>query len=413
MKNVDNIVTVENALKNIFNAVSQKGRENASILDAYNRVLYEDVISDIDIPPCDNSAMDGYAIISEDSKGAAKETPVQLKIIDEIKAGDNPIGKEVVRNTAIRIMTGAPIPQGADAVIQFEDASEDGDTVNIYREVKRLENYRHAGEDIKNNTTVLTKGHRLKSADIGLLASLNRSAISVYKKPEVAIIATGDEVVDIGEDIRAGQIRNSNSYTLYSEIKRYNAAPHFLGIARDTIEDTKDKISQALNYDIIITTGGVSMGKYDFVNDVLYDLGFDISFEWVKMKPGKPCIFGKNKNTLFFGLPGNPVSTMISFIQFVRPAILKMMGTNIVNKPIISAILEEDIKKKPDRENYIRGYFRIKNGDISVTTTGPQGSGILRSMSEANCLIILPIGVEKMKAGERASVQLICHEEIE
>ncbi len=412
MKDTSKTVTVDEAIKNIFDSILPMDREKVPILEAQNRILFDNIISDINIPPHDNSAMDGYAIISKDTKGAAKDNPVSLKIIDEIKAGDDHTGKKIIQNTAIRIMTGASIPEGADAVIQFEDTSEDGDTVNIYREVGNLENYRFSGEDIKTGSTVLTKGHLLKSADIGVLASLNFREIDVYKRPEVAILATGDEVVDIGEDIKISQIRNSNSYTLYSEVKKYNAVPVYLGIAKDTIADTKEKITRALSHDIVITTGGVSMGKYDFVNDVINDIGFDISFEWIKMKPGRPCIFGKKDNTLFFGLPGNPVSTMVSFMQFVRPAILKMMGANLINKPVIDAVLTDDIKKKAGRRNYIRGYFQIKNGEIHVSTTGPQGSGILRSMSDANCLIIIPTDIDKVKSGEKVSIQLIQHEEI-
>ncbi len=412
MNKNNNTVTVEDAINNILNSITSIGEEEVSIFDAPGRVIYDNIISDINNPPLDNSAMDGYAIIADNTNGASKDSPVKLNISGEIKAGDNHTGETIVPNNAIRIMTGAPIPEGADAVIQFEDTSEDGNTVSIFREVKNNENIRLAGEDIKKGSPVLHKGRRLKSADIGLLASLNYSSIKVFKSPQVAIISTGNEIADVGDEIRPGQIRNSNSYTLYSEVKKYNALPRYLGIAKDTPEDTKEKLQFAFESDIVITTGGVSMGKYDFVKDVMSDLGIDIVFEWIKMKPGKPFTFGKKGNKLFFGLPGNPVSSMISFIQFVRPAILKMMGAQIIEKPIVNAVLKEDIKKKPDRKNYIRGYFTIENGDLFVTTTGPQGSGILRSMSDANCLIILPIGLDKAKFGDRVSIQLINHEEI-
>ena len=312
----------------------------------------------------------------------------------------------------MRIMTGAPLPEGADAVIPFEDAEDDNKFTIIFKEAERYDNIRFAGEDIKKDDIALKKGDVLNPADIGILASLNHSHINVYKRPEVAIISTGNEVVDINEDIIPGQIRNSNSYTLYSEIKKYNAIPHIIGIAKDNINETKNIFRKALEYDIVISTGGVSMGRYDFVKEAYLDLDIDIKFEWVKVKPGRPLMFGTKGNKLVFGLPGNPVSTLTSFIQFVRPAILKLMGANKINKPLIKAILEEDIKKKAGRMHFIRGIFTIKNNEFYVTTTGPQGSGILCSMSDANCLIIIPEDVTKISAGEKVIIQLINHNEI-
>lgn len=414
MNDNNRTVTVEEALEHILRSILQLGWEEVSILEAQGYVLYENIISEIDIPQFNNSAMDGYAILADDSEGASKENPIILQVTDEIKAGAEYIKKmEVKKNTAIRIMTGAPIPAGADAVIPFEDTYENKGLVSIFKVMKKGVNIRLAGEDIKSGTVVLRKGDRLKSADIGLLASLNYRDIKVSRRPEVAIISTGDEVAELGEDMRPGQIRNSNSYALYSEAKRYNALPHYYGIAKDCNNSIREKLSEASEADIVITTGGVSMGKYDLVKDVFSELGIEILFEWIKMKPGRPCIFGRKENKLYFGLPGNPVSTMISFIQFVRPAILKLMGANRIKKPIIDAISEDDIKKKPDRTNFIRGLFTIKNGIISVKSTGPQGSGILRSMSEANCLIVLPLGTDKVSAGDRIPIQLIHHEEIE
>jgi molybdopterin molybdotransferase len=408
----DKTVTVNTALESILKSVIPLGSESISILDAGGRIIYDDIISDSDIPPFNNSAMDGYAILFEDSTSASLDNPKKLKIIGEIKAGDDYYKKILTNNKAVRIMTGAPVPPGANAVIQFEDTTEEDDVVKIFREVKKLENIRFAGEDIKNGSIVFSNGHMLKSVDIGLLASLNHSDVKVYKRPEVAIIATGDEIVEPGTVIKSGQIRNSNSYAIFSEVKKYNAVPSYLGIAGDTVKETRKKLEHALNSDIVITTGGVSKGKYDFVTDVMAELGINVVFEGVKMKPGMPCVFGKKNNVLLFGLPGNPVSAMISFIQFVGPAILKMMGAKKIEKPFVNAVLKEDIKKKAGRTHFIRGYFTIENGDMHVSTTGPQGSGILRSMSEANCLIVLPMNVEKVNSGEKVLIQLINHEEI-
>lgn len=408
----EKMVTVEEAIERILGSIEPLQAETIPILDATGRVLYEDAISQFDVPPLDNSAMDGYAIIAENTSHASPEKPGIMTIIEEIKAGGDFEKKRVKDNTAIRIMTGAPIPDGADSVVEVESTLEEDRRVLVFRRVTRGENIRRAGEDIEKGSVVLRRGDRLKSSDIGLLASLNIDSIQVYSRPRVAIVSTGDEIVGVGEEIKPGQIRNSSSYTLYSEIENYNSVPEYLGIAKDTKDAVRDKLLQALEYDVIVTTGGVSMGKYDFIKEAITDLGIEILIEKIKMKPGKPCIFGRKGTKLFFGLPGNPVSTLVSFIQFVRPALLRMMGSDKLDKPLVNAVLEEEIRKKPDRKHFIRGYFTIRDGSLYVNTTGPQGSGILRSMSIANCLIILPIGVARAKAGELVTIQLINHGEV-
>jgi molybdopterin molybdotransferase len=405
-------VSFEEALKIILNSVIHLGCENISIMKASGRILYEDILSDIMIPPVDDSAMDGYAIIADDTHGASKTKPVKLQVIGEIQAGGPPAGKKVSKGTAIRIMTGAPIPEGADSVIQFEDTEEEAGYVKILREIVKYENYRFAGENIKKNDTVLEKGERLKSADIGVLASLNSKSVNVYKQPSVSIIATGDEIADIGEEIKPGQIRNSNTYILLSEIQKYSTISYYVGIAKDTLKDTKKKFLKALKSDVIISTGGVSMGKYDFVKEIYSDLNIEIFFERINVKPGRPCTYGKIDNKLIFGLPGNPVASMTSFIQFVRPALLKLMGAKKLNKPIVSAFLEQDISKLPGKVQLYRGCFTIKDDQFFVSTTGNQNSSVLRSMSLANCLIIIPENITQVKAGEKVKIQLIDHDEI-
>lgn len=405
-------VSVEEAKSIILNSITPLNGESVSIMEAYNRVLYEDVVSDIMIPPLDDSAMDGYAVIAEDTRGASQENPVRLQIIGEVQAGGPLIGKKVAKGTAVRIMTGAPVPEGADAVVQFEDTEEEAGYVRVLRESSVHENIRFAGEGIKRGDKVLCKGDRLNSADVGILASLNHSAVKVYKQPTVSIISTGDELAELGEEIRVGQIRNINAYTLYSEVRKLGILPDYLGIAKDIVKDTKEIFSRALKADVVISTGGVSMGKFDFVKDIYSDLDIQVQFEWVKVKPGRPCTFGRKDNKLIFGLPGNPVSTLTSFIQFVRPALLRLMGARRIQKPVVHAFLEEDIKKKTGRVHLLRGYFTIKNNDFYVSTTGSQGSSILRSMSDANCLIIIPETVTKVKAGEKVAIQLIDHDEI-
>ena len=413
MKNRNLTVAVEEALEIILASVKPLSYETVSIMEASSRVLYEDIVADIMVPPLDDSAMDGYAIIADDTHGASKNSPVRLRIVGEIQAGGSIAGKRVSNGTAIRIMTGAPIPEGADSVVQFEDTEEKDGYVEIFRETLKYINYRFAGENIKKGDAVLRKGDRLRSADIGVLASLNYDAVKVYKQPTVSIISTGDELADVGQELQTGQIRDVNAYTLYSEIKKYNALPIYLGIAKDTLKDTKEIFLKALKSDVVISTGGVSMGRYDFVKEIYSDLDIEAQFEWVKVKPGRPCSFGKRESKLIFGLPGNPVSTLTSFIQFVRPALLRMMGAKKIRKPIVNAFLEEDIKKPSGKVHLLRGHFTIRDNTFFVSTTGNQKSSVLRSMSAANCLIVVPEDVTQIKAGETVSIQLIDHDEIE
>jgi molybdopterin molybdotransferase len=405
-------VSVGEAQKIILDSVSPLNGESISLMEASNRILYEDIVADMMIPPVDDSAMDGYAIIADDTHGASRNNPVRLRIIGEIQAGGSVIGKRVSNGTAIRIMTGASIPEGADSVIQFEETEEKAGYVKIFSESVKYGNCKCAGENIKKGDKVLQKGDRLRSADVGILASLNYTAVKVYRRPTVSIVSTGDELAETGDKLRVGQIRNVNAYTLFSEVRKYNALPRYLGIAKDTMKDTKEKLLEALESDVVISTGGVSMGKYDFVKEIYSDLGIEILFEWINVKPGRPCTFGKKENKLVFGLPGYPVPTLTSFIQFVRPALLKLMGAKKLNKPVVGAFLEEDISKHSGGVNLLRGYFTIKNNEFYVSTTGSQKSSVLRSMSKANCLIVIPENSREVKAGEKVAIQLIDHDEI-
>ena len=411
MKNVKTAVSVEEALDIVLSSATPLGYEDVSILEAFDRILYEDIVSDRLIPPCNEAAMDGYAIFADDSKGASQIVPVRLKLIGEIRPGGSSFGGQAQKGTAIRIMTGAPMPEGTNSVIPLEETEEDDSYVKIFRETLKFENRRSAGENIKKGDKVLHKGDRLRSADIGILASLDCITVKVYKPPTVTIFSTGDELADAGESIQNGQIRNVNAYTLYSEIKKYNALPKYLGIARDTLKDTKEILLRALESDVVISTGGVSKGKYDFVKQIFSDFGIEILFEQVNVKPGTPCVFGRKGNKLIFGLPGNPVPTLTSFMQFVRPALLRLMGARRINKPIINATLEEDISSGKIH-NLLRGHFTIKNNEFYVTTTGNQKPSVLRSMSAANCLIVVPENITKIRAGEKVAVQLINHDEI-
>lgn len=411
LENRNLMVSVHEALEIILKAATPLPDEEIPIIEASSRILYEDIVSDVMIPSLDDSAMDGYAIVADDTRGASEGNPAKLNVTGEIQAGGSIVGKRVTQGTAIRIMTGAPIPEGADSVIRFEDTHEEAGYVRIFREIAKHESYRFAGENIKKGETVLHKGDRLNSADVGLLASLNRSTVKVYRQPIVSIISTGDEIADIGEAIRPGQIRNINAYTLYSEVKKCNGLPHYLGIAKDTSKDMRDMFSKALQSDVVLSTGGVSAGKYDLVKQIFCELGIEIRFERINVKPGTPCAFGKKENKLIFGLPGNPVPVLTSFIQFVRPALLRLMGANSIDKPMVSAILEKDIASGK-AHHLARGFFTIRNGRFYVAPTSNQKPSMLRSMSDANCLIVIPEHITKARAGEEVTIQLIEHDEV-
>lgn len=411
--NVNELITpVEEAREIVLASVCPLDNEIIPIIDSYNRVLYQDIISSIMIPSADDSAMDGYAVIAGDTLGASDNTPVSLRVTGEVRSGGPAFDGKVSQGTAVRIMTGALIPEGADSVIEVECTEEENGSVRLFKQVDKQTNCRSAGESIKKGDLILRQGVRLSSADVGLLASMNYNTVNVYRQATVAIISTGDELVDLGNETHRGQIRDTNAYVIYSEVKKLNAVPRYLGITKDTLQDIKDVFLKALEADVVISTGGVSKGKYDFVKMAYRDLGIETQFANVNVKPGKPCTFGTKGAKLIFGLPGNPVSALTSFIQFVRPALLSLMGAVNINQPVVNAYLEEDIKIKSGRVHFLRGLFTVKNNDFYVTTTGNQKSSVLSSMSKANCLIMLPEHIAGIKAGEKVPIQLINHSEI-
>ena len=416
------MIKVDEALKVILNVVKQLESEKIPLIKGLGRVLSEDIHAGSDIPGFDNSAMDGYAIRFSDTINASKPKPKTLEVICDIKAGDEPKAS-LKENQAARIMTGAIIPKGSDSVIMVEDTEKcptsevaKGDFrsrtgqkgyVKIFKEVKSGENIRKKGEDIKKGELVIPGGKELSSAHIGILASLGMSRINVCRKPKVAILATGDEVIEIDEELTPGKLRNSNTYTLYSQVLKCGAIPKNLGIAKDKPQELEKKIREGLDCDIILTSGGVSVGDYDLVKYILAKMGTNIKFWQVAMRPGKPLVFGTIKNKLIFGLPGNPVSSMISFEVFVRPAILHMMGQIHEERKEIDAVLEEGITKKKGLRYFLRAYTHWKDGVYLTRTTGPQGSAILKSMALANSLIILPEEEEKIEKGVRVTVRFL------
>jgi molybdopterin molybdotransferase len=400
------MVTVDEALEKILSHIHSLGFEKVSILDALGRVNAEDIRANRNIPPLDNSAMDGYALRFEDVQNASQEYPIRLEVIEDLPAGFIS-KKKIERGKAIRIMTGAPVPKGADTVIPVEETKKEDKSVLIFKAFPRGEHIRESGEDVKKGDRVISKGDTIRPAEVGMLASVGRSFVSVYQRPLVAILCTGDELVDVDGELDEVKIISSNSYTLAAQVKDCGAIPLQLGIAKDLKEEIEEKLRQGIRADVLISSAGISVGDYDFVKDVMKNLGMKMVFWKVAMRPGQPLAFGTIGEKPVFGLPGNPVSSMISFEQFVRPSLLKMMGCRQLFRPALEAILKEEIKKTAGRRYFIRGSVSFEKGQYFVSTTGEQGSGILRSMVRANGLIVIPEDQEMVRAGEKVKVQLL------
>ncbi len=404
---MDGLTSLTQAQQIVLDAATSLGCEKVGLLDALGRVLGEDIVAPRDNPPWNNSAMDGFAVRWEDIKKEHEITkPAELTIVEDVQAGQVAT-KSVRSGEAIRIMTGAPIPNGADTVVRVEFTEPSETSVRIFQPEPQGANIRPKGEDVKEGECIIPQGTHLRPAEIGMLAILAKSFVLVQQRPRVAILSTGDELADLDERFDENKIVNSNSYGIAAAVQEAGGIPLLLGIAKDTPQSLKAKISQGLGCDIVVLSGGVSMGDYDFTKVVFAELGADMHFWKLAIRPGQPLAFGIIQGKLAFGLPGNPVSSMVTFEQLVRLAVMKMGGHRRLVRRVVQAEFQEKFSKHPDRRHFLRGILEQKNGKLTVRTTGPQGSGILTSMVKANGLIDIPEEVEKIHPGDTVHVQVL------
>ncbi len=408
---MEKFIEVERARQLILDGVDGAlPAEKVDILSALGRTLAEDVRADRDLPPQDNSAMDGYGVRAAATVDASPDNPVKLAVVAEIPAGSSWAGS-LPEKAAVRIMTGAPVPAGVDAVIRREYVDELGDAVVLHGPVAVGNDIRRAGEDVRRGDKVLVAGLKITPAAVGMLAAVGMPFVAVVRRPRVAVLATGDEIIDFHEPPGPGLIRNSNSFSMAALVRQAGCIPQVFPITRDRPELLRRALVEAASgNDVVITSGGVSMGDYDFLQEVIAALpDSEIVFWQVRMKPGKPLLYSRIMGRPVIGLPGNPVSTMVSFEQFVRPLLRKLSGLSEdeLLLPRENAILEEELPAAGKRRHYARGIARrAADGRLRVRSTGAQGSGILNSMVRGNCLIVQPAQTG-FAAGDEVVVELL------
>jgi molybdopterin molybdotransferase len=379
--------------------------ERVALLKAAGRVLAEEIVAGWNMPFCDNSAMDGFAVRSAD----CKEPATRLKITGYLPAGATPEGV-LEPGCAIRIMTGAPVPPGCDAVVPVEETVESEGGVLIQPAVRPRQQIRFAGEDFAIGERVLGPGDVLHPPAVSVLASFGRAEAAVYAKPRVAVLSTGDELIELGEPMALGKVVNSNAYSLAAQVRETGAEPVILGIARDEPPQMRAKLIEGLKADALITSAGVSAGDRDYVCDVLAELEVRLLFHEVKVKPGGPTSFGLKDGRPIFALPGNPVATMLIFEEMVRPALLKMMGHRRVLKAPVSAVLQEPLKKKPGKVQLLRVRLERTRGGYEAWSAGDQNTGILKTMLRADGIAVLPAEATSFSPGDELSVHLLSAE---
>lgn len=404
---MENNITLEEAQGLVFNHCSLMGSERVNLKESFGRVLFEDLIAQENIPPFDRSPYDGYAFRAQDTENASPEDPVTLSVIDEVPAGYICACK-VESGTAVKILTGAPIPEGADAVIKFEETVILENRVTITAPYKSGENIVPAGEDVKRGTLIASKGTAITSPIMGLIAAIGLEDITVYKIPKIAIISTGDELVDISEKLIPGKIRNTNCYTLFGFIQSIGAIPLIIGTAKDQKEAIAALIEQGLEKaDMILTTGGVSVGDYDMVSRAMEFIGANVLYKKIEIKPGSATVAAVKERKIILGLSGNPSAALTNFHLVAVPFIKKMAGrTNYLNEKI-EVTLKRDFKKESPRRRFLRGRLVFEEGMSMMESTGGQGNGVLSSMIGCNILTEVPEGSGPIKSGEKLAAYLI------
>jgi molybdopterin molybdotransferase len=408
------LLSVDQARERILSHFQPVTTETLPLAGCSNRVLAQDIAATSDLPPFNNSSMDGFAVRVADVTEAAIDSPRNLRVIADIPAGSYPT-ISLAPGEAARIMTGAPVPEGADAVIPVEDTNFDNrdagtpapDEVQIFKSARSGANVRPRGMDLRAGEVVLKKGRILKPQDLGLLAMLGFASVLVYRKPRIALFSSGDELLPVEAPLEEGKIRDSNSYTLAALIEEIGAEVIRLGVAKDDPDSVKTLLEKAveLNVDLILSSAGVSVGAFDFVKQVIESDG-KMDFWRVNMRPGKPLAFGQYKQIPFVGLPGNPVSSFVGFEVFVRPTLQRLRGSLAGNRPTFRVKCEEQIDSD-GRESYLRAQVREEEGNFIARLTGHQGSGNLHSLVQANALLIIPAGVKCVPAGQEVKAWLI------
>ncbi len=404
-------ITAAEALALVLEDAQPLAAETLALPDALGRVLAEPVASARVLPPADNSAMDGYARRAADGAGASADSPVWLPLAFEVAAG----ARDVLRlepGRAARILTGAPLPPGADGVVRQEDTERDGGRVGLRVAPSPGEHVRRAGEDVAAGERVLEAGARVGPAQIGMLASIGRTVVAVHRRPRVAVLSGGDELVEPDGDVAGGRIVSSNSWSIAAQCRELGAEPLYLGIARDAPDDIERRLRGGLAADVVVSSAGVSVGDRDYVRGVLEKLGCRLRFWGVAMKPGYPLAFGRvgddgGRGPLVFGLPGNPVSAMMTFEQFVRPALLRMQGARRLHRPLVRARVDETLEKKPGRMHFVRVTLERDGDAVLARSTGNQSSGVLKSMVRAHGILIFAADASEIARGESAWVQVL------
>ncbi len=401
-------LTVDEAVSEILAATVTLGAETIAVSDAAGRVLAEPILSTRRHPPADCSAMDGYAVRRADLKAASAENPISLPVVYEIPAGGH-AERSLEAGEAARIFTGAPLPPGADAVVRQEDTRAGTGRVEILVEPDPREHVRSGGEDFEIGDQLIDRGAVLGSAHIGVLASIGRTVVAVHQRPTVAILSSGDELVEPDRPADSGQIVSSNSYTLAAACREIGARPNYLGIAGDRPDEIEERLRAGLRAEVIVSSAGVSVGDHDHMRSVLEKIGCRLRFWGVLIKPGYPLAFGviEPTGTLVFGLPGNPVSAAVTFEEFVRPALRKMMGHRALYRPTIVARLTQKLTKRAGRLHFVRVSLELRNGEYSATPISNQSSGVLTSMIRGDGLAVFPAESESLAAGSEVDVQIL------